>query len=153
MENKKSKTIIFSIIAIIAVVLLMFSLNGLPGCKIKDMEKVDKVTVTRFSDNRTVTVTATDDIEDEKAEKPFMRFALSKNMVNMITYLPIPAGDFEPEYNFTFYMKDGSTQEYNMNSRYIQRNGKTFRQHHNSEYETFTNITDGMYFREAFNPQ
>ena len=125
-----------------------FAIKGIPAGTINKMKKVESVTVTRFvnGEEETTTITREDDQQDKEKDKPFMRFELSKNMMNMITYLPIPSEDFEPDYIYKFQMVNGKVKEYKMNETFVSINGKCFKQHPKSEYETFKNITNHMYF-------
>ncbi len=147
-NDVRKKRITSILITSLIVVIGAFALKGIPTGTINKMKKVESVTVTRFVNEKeeTTTITREDDQQDKEKNKPFMRFELSKNMINMITYLPIPTENFKPDYTYTFNMKNGKVKEYKISKNFVSINGKCFKQHPKSEYETFKNITNHMYF-------
>lgn len=143
MNKKFVKFISTFLIQVLVIVIILFVFFGITPCNIRNMDKVDKITVYREKDGKSVTFTAQDDLTDE----PFKHFKLSKNVVNMIRFKPIKYNaSTKPEYIYYFYLKDGSVKEYGISAHFISINGKCYSHHSKSDFNLFKNITNNMYF-------
>lgn len=156
MKKKKLLTGLSTGALTVAAVSAMYVfLYGIPRSGAPEYGTYSGVTVTRFNpdgSSEVVTITQQNDDDDTAADKPFMRFQLAPNMINMIKVTFSGIKDYtEVKYIYTFTMNDGSEKTFYISEDAIAGGNleKAVKQSKNSNYLTFKNITDGIYFGDA----